>query len=253
MWDPVSIKKVGSCPMLYTSQFEWSPDGQYVLAGVLFPRMKIDNGFKVIKYDGSILYQEQATGAAIELYQVTWRPVASGTYHAPLIVAKAVVEAPQAKAGKYVHPNARFSSSTVQVKKDAEGPKKYTAPQPQSNLPPGWDDAPKKKKKAKPIPLPGDSTPKNPPDSHVSQPSPTPASPSPASPTPASVGAVSQDDVKKQLKEANKQLKDIENLKKQHRTPDAKPLDHQQLLKLKDESEVRALIAKLKQLDTSKQ
>lgn len=55
---------------------EWSPDGQRVLVSTTVPRLRVDNGIKVIRADGCLLGQK----AYPVLMQATWRPAAPGTF-----------------------------------------------------------------------------------------------------------------------------------------------------------------------------
>jgi translation initiation factor 2A len=60
-----------------TVSYAWSPDSRYFLTSILTPRMNVDNGFKIFKYNGigpiCVIRQEQ-------LFSVQWRPAAPGVY-----------------------------------------------------------------------------------------------------------------------------------------------------------------------------
>ena len=55
---------------------EWSPCGRYVLTATTAPRLRVDNGFQVFKYNGSLMAQKQYD----VLYEAMWRPVQEGTF-----------------------------------------------------------------------------------------------------------------------------------------------------------------------------
>lgn len=219
---------------LYTSEYEWSPSGDCVLVGVLFPRMKIDNQLKLIKYDGSIIYNEKDA----ELYQVSWKPTFG--LKAPVPVASAIPAAAPPKA-KYVHPNARHSTTKVEVKQEVAPARKYSSPT-QSNLPPGWTESKSSKK-----------TPNSPAATEKSQQSQQSTSSSQQQPQQQQASSslsflASGEDPAKKLKELNKALKEIETLKKQQSNPDPAPLDDSQKSKLASESTVRSQIAQLNKI-----
>ena len=55
---------------------EWSPCGRYVLTATTAPRLRVDNGFQVFKYNGDLLAQKRYD----VLYEAMWRPVEEGTF-----------------------------------------------------------------------------------------------------------------------------------------------------------------------------
>jgi translation initiation factor 2A len=200
--------------------------------------MKIDNGFKVIRYDGTVVFAEE-TG---EIYQVTWQPFPAKTFKAPKVQANEAVakKVEPPKPAKYVPPHARNSPAAAATtsRSDstaiASGPKRYNnnTPAQQSNLPPGWsDDSPKKKKKATPT-------------------TPT-ASPQPLTKTSTSTASPQSSDAdpQKKLRTLKKKLTDIDTLKKKQQQ--IEPLDAAQLQKICTEQDIRKQIAALsEQLST---
>ena len=95
---------------------EWSPCGRYVLTATTAPRLRVDNGFQVFKYNGSLLAQKQYD----VLYEAMWRPVQQGTYEDRPQTPRAQGEAapareglPQpAKSSGYVPPHLRRQGIT---------------------------------------------------------------------------------------------------------------------------------------------
>lgn len=55
---------------------EWSPCGRYVLAATIAPRLRVDNGLQIFKYDGTLVSKERHE----ILYQSCWKPVPEGTF-----------------------------------------------------------------------------------------------------------------------------------------------------------------------------
>ncbi|KAF6003675.1 Eukaryotic translation initiation factor 2A [Cyanidiococcus yangmingshanensis] len=78
VWDRNKKKIIGQFKAECTTQWQWSPCSRYFLTAVCYPRMKVDNGFRIFKYDGSLVYQRKFSET--HLYQVEWRPVAEGTF-----------------------------------------------------------------------------------------------------------------------------------------------------------------------------
>jgi len=126
IWDHKKLKKIGAGTAEYSSHIEWAPDSRHLVTGILFPRMRVDNGFKVWSYDGKMLYQETVE----EIYQINWRPAAPNTFPnrppSPRLYSGAKTEAPAApaKPAKYVHPNA-VGRTVASIKREEDGPTKY--------------------------------------------------------------------------------------------------------------------------------
>jgi len=95
---------------------EWSPCGRYILTATTAPRLRVDNGFQVFKYNGSLLAQKHYD----VLYEAMWRPVQQGTYEDRPQTPRAQGEAaptreglPQpAKSSGYVPPHLRRQGIT---------------------------------------------------------------------------------------------------------------------------------------------
>ena len=166
-WDVKSAKIVGSAVAHCAAVTEWAPDSRHFIAAVVSPRIRVDNGYKIFRYDGVCIYE-----AAIrdELYHVSWRPRPAAAYpDRPLSPPKALAGAssPAAAAAKpaaaaaapakYRHPHAK--ESVAAAPSPDEGVRRYKPPgmgggpvAPKS-LPPGWfeeeevDKQQKKKKK----------------------------------------------------------------------------------------------------------
>lgn len=76
-WERNKLKKMGSSNSNSATCFAWSPDSRYFFTATTFPRLRVDNGFKVFKYDGTgPIYQEDRA----ELYDMKFRPALPGYY-----------------------------------------------------------------------------------------------------------------------------------------------------------------------------
>jgi translation initiation factor 2A len=144
IWDVAKFRKVGSCQASCASSLDWSPDSAYLLAAVLSPKIRVDNGVTVFRYDGTVVSRV----AVEQLYQATWRPGRLADF--PLIRIRATkATAPSAatassgsgspagaasRGGKpaiYQPPSRRgMGAGPVNALRDEEGesdkPKKYT-------------------------------------------------------------------------------------------------------------------------------
>jgi len=236
-WDRKKVKKLGSAQAHMTSHFEWSPDSQYLLTGILFPRMRIDNDFKVWNFDGTLIHRQQFTGS--ELYQINWQPIPSSllpeylispnTLPKPTVKPLEITEPP--KPAKYVHPNSSGRASSAKVE---EGPVKYSRQQPvkvqkpKQELPPGYDpeeDSKGKRKKKKPAQKGKTETPvTTKTEIQIEEPD---FGQAPSSPV----------DTQKKLKIISKKLRQIDDLKLQQQN--GKVLGKEQLDKLASEESLR--------------
>lgn len=67
IWDRKTLKKEASYNAPNTSHTEWSPDGRYIICATLSPRMRVDNGVRILHWSGSLIHQELVS----DLYQVS--------------------------------------------------------------------------------------------------------------------------------------------------------------------------------------
>ena len=51
-------KPMGACKMPCTVSLQWSPCGRHVLLATTAPRLRVDNGFKVLSYNGDVQFQQ---------------------------------------------------------------------------------------------------------------------------------------------------------------------------------------------------
>lgn len=76
-WERNKLKKMGSANANSATCFAWSPDSRYFFTATTFPRLRVDNGFKAFRYDGTgPIYQEDRA----ELYDLKFRPAPAGYY-----------------------------------------------------------------------------------------------------------------------------------------------------------------------------
>eukprot|EP00961_Rhodomonas_salina_P145026 1952119-Rhodomonas_salina.1 len=70
-WDNNRKKRIAHVKCPSTTTWSWAPCSRLFLTSTLFPRLRVDNGFKLWKYDGTLLHSETV---AHEIYQIAWRP-----------------------------------------------------------------------------------------------------------------------------------------------------------------------------------
>lgn len=75
-WDRKTLKKLCTFSAANSSHCEWSPDGRFLMTATLTPRLRVDNGFKMWHYTGTLIYHESID----ELYQISWRPASAVSY-----------------------------------------------------------------------------------------------------------------------------------------------------------------------------
>jgi translation initiation factor 2A len=70
VYDRRSLSKISTIDASNASRCEWSPDGKFILAATLSPRLRVDNGIKVWYLLGQLVHIQDCE----ELYQASWRP-----------------------------------------------------------------------------------------------------------------------------------------------------------------------------------
>ncbi|KAJ1737073.1 hypothetical protein LPJ72_000828 [Coemansia sp. Benny D160-2] len=110
MWDRKTLKKICSVDAHGASFCEWGPDGRYLMAATLSPRLRVDNGIRIWHYSGALVYNREIS----ELYQVDWRPAPASLF-------------PQRSALSPV-PEGIAIASDSDAKKDAKPPSAYRPP-----------------------------------------------------------------------------------------------------------------------------
>ncbi|KAL4428252.1 hypothetical protein ABPG75_002341 [Micractinium tetrahymenae] len=170
-------KADGKCKPMGTTRAEnavtaeWSPCGRYLMSATVAPRLRVDNGFQVFKYDGTLVAREKRD----VLYEASWLPAPEGTYDdrpqspraaggaaanggAAAGAAAAPLPAQPVRAAGYVPPHMRgkpgaaaAAAATFSLARDANDtggkiPTGAVAARPAvaSNLPPGAAPPPSK-------------------------------------------------------------------------------------------------------------
>lgn len=70
IWDITEPKKVGSTRSNSATMCQWSPCNSYFMTGILNPRLKVNNQYKVFSRQGNLLHTLDMSHT--ELYQVVY-------------------------------------------------------------------------------------------------------------------------------------------------------------------------------------
>ncbi|KAJ1310565.1 hypothetical protein OPQ81_007294 [Rhizoctonia solani] len=254
IYDRRTLAKVCTIDAPNTTWCEWSPCGRFILTATLSPRLRVDNGVKIWHCTGPLIHVQLEE----ELYQVSWRPIPAGTAApfpqalppaptpTPSVALLAPAKPAAAKpAGAYRPPGARGLATPSIFKREDEGGAAYVSsngtstnhPQPYR---PGRGGGPRHVPGApspgpSPSPKPGQGKKKGKkekPEVVVPEPEPEPA-PAPAEPDPAA----------KKIRNLNKKLKAIDELKQKLARGDK--LEVTQMQKIEAENDIRKELAAL--------
>jgi len=109
-YDRKSLKCLGTVDAHMTVNYGWSADSKYFLTAILFPRLRVDNGFRIWSCAGGLLHTESID----ELTVAMWRPQPASFFPQPTDAdlrdspaAAAAAPTPTSKAAKYVPPGQR--------------------------------------------------------------------------------------------------------------------------------------------------
>lgn len=134
-WDKNKTVMVGRTELPCTTLFSWSPCSRYFMGATTFPRLRVDNGIRVVRFDGKLIHQHKYGDSA--LYQATFRPALRGTYADPKLTLDDMVGGPvlpvgsagadgsgeKKESGVYRPPGSKGVASTVVVHKHLEAGK----------------------------------------------------------------------------------------------------------------------------------
>ena len=78
-YDRKTLKCMGVVDAHMTVNYGWSADSKYFLTAILFPRLRVDNGYRIWSCAGGLLHSEKLE----ELTIASWRPQSSSLYPMP--------------------------------------------------------------------------------------------------------------------------------------------------------------------------
>jgi translation initiation factor 2A len=147
VWERESMRIVGSVRSELAVTLEWTPCGRMFVTATVNPRMRVDNGFKVYKYTGEILYAFTAEG---ELWEVKCRPAIGKFQSRPLSATATPRAAPvQKKAYRAPGSSSSFAERFRAMKTGAPDVPEKTKQETEDFIPGYVPDKKKRKKKKK--------------------------------------------------------------------------------------------------------
>ncbi|KAL0895564.1 hypothetical protein ABMA27_011665 [Loxostege sticticalis] len=227
VWDMRGYKKIGSCAAPDTTSLQWDPRGETFVTATTYPRLTVGNGYKIWHYTGALMHKRECQDKE-NLLAISWQPGTFPKSELSRTAPKGIEDSTPKPAAAYRPPGARNKPSTFTLheheKPHKPGENASAAPSKQAIKQKEKREARKARKaeeRAK-----GDASPP----------------PAAATPRPAFVSTGDPEKDKK-IKNINKKLSDIDKLKQQKAA--GKPLELNQLEKIKNEP---ALLQELAQL-----
>ena len=91
-WDRNKQALVGKAYLPCTTIFSWSGCSHYFMAATTFPRLRVDNVIRVVRFDGMKIHEH--TYGTQPFFQACFRPAPRGTYADPRFTADEMVGGP---------------------------------------------------------------------------------------------------------------------------------------------------------------
>lgn len=119
VWDMNTKKQVAEFPCPETTDISWNEDGMTLLTATTAPRLRVGNGFKIWKYNGTLIYEEPFE-QNVELYKISWQPK-PGAFKPPKITNSfKPAEVAAAAPTRYVPPSQRAKQEYINQAKQQE-------------------------------------------------------------------------------------------------------------------------------------
>lgn len=137
VWDVKNYKLISKPVASDSTYFAWCPDGEHILTATCAPRLRVNNGYKIWHYTGSVLHKYEVPSDA-ELWQVSWQPVLDGIFPAKTITYQAVpndVPSEEPKVATAYRPPALRNKPITNSKLHEEEPPQNMKPQPGTDKP----------------------------------------------------------------------------------------------------------------------
>lgn len=131
-WDKNKTALVGRAQLPCTTMHSWSPCSRYFLGATTFPRLRVDNGFRIVRFDGKLVHDAQMQDG--HLHQAVFKPALRGTYADPKLTMNEMIGGPPEepdsgkggnvkKGGVYRPPGSRGSAPSIQLHQHVEAGK----------------------------------------------------------------------------------------------------------------------------------
>ncbi|KAI9208325.1 eukaryotic translation initiation factor eIF2A-domain-containing protein [Polychytrium aggregatum] len=196
VWDRIGFKKLTTINATNSSSCQWSPDGRHIMTSTLYKRMKVDNGIKIWHHSGALVYKLDVK----EMHQIGWKPAPPEFFPhrnalSPPPATQLAAAAPAKPVGVYRPPGARGGLGSPSLRRGEDGTLQAVN---SARSVPGASTVP--------------GAPSNDGKSHKRKEgfgTPSPAPSAPATPKPGAANA----DLEKRIKNLNKKLKQISEIK----------------------------------------
>ncbi|KAL4471958.1 hypothetical protein ABPG72_018460 [Tetrahymena utriculariae] len=130
VWELNSLEKLAKFNSNTSASIEWSLDGKHILTGVLTPRLRVDNNFKLFKWNGELI--NTCNFSHTELYEVVWKKNQQFTDMTPIPENEITIELNKQRqitksqaCKKPLFGGGSFAES-LRNERGEEGPKKLT-------------------------------------------------------------------------------------------------------------------------------
>ncbi|XP_010623602.1 eukaryotic translation initiation factor 2A isoform X2 [Fukomys damarensis] len=131
VWDVKNYKLISKPVASDSTYFAWCPDGEHILTATCAPRLRVNNGYKIWHYTGSILHKYDVPSNG-ELWQVSWQPFLDGIFPVKTITYQAVpseVPSEEPKVATAYRPPALRNKPITNSKLHEEEPPQNMKPQ----------------------------------------------------------------------------------------------------------------------------
>lgn len=102
-WDKNRMVLVGKTDLPCTTMMSWSACSRYFLAATTFPRLRVDNAVRVVRFDGMKIFHHEY--GQEPLHHATFRPALRGTYADPKLTLDDMVGGPLQQVSSGSHMN----------------------------------------------------------------------------------------------------------------------------------------------------
>lgn len=134
-WDKNKTTLVGRAQLSCTTMHCWSPCSRYFMGATTFPRLRVDNCIRVVRFDGKLIHEHDLKDS--HLLQAAFRPALRGVFPDPKNTLDSMIGGPvqalgpagvngseaKKKGGVYRPPGSRGSASSVTLHRHMEAGK----------------------------------------------------------------------------------------------------------------------------------
>jgi translation initiation factor 2A len=110
-WDKNKRALVGSTSLSCTTSHCWSPCSRYFLAATTFPRLRVDNGFRIIRFDGKTVHEHKLGETC--LLQASFVPSLRSAYQDPKLTASLMIGGSPQEPGSNGAPHSGANGAEV--------------------------------------------------------------------------------------------------------------------------------------------